>query len=237
MSSHHHPMHAVARVSLLSACVLVVATLACTPPGGTVTTSQALTGDSAPQTGNAPPRATPAPPFTNIDSATSRQVLQYAATLEFVDDVARTDTATIVEETRGALMRISPEIGSRTLTSAQLHQGRITARWMRSADSVRYPMKTMLGYIWTDSGTTGWRMIYFPADTAYPRMMGGALVVEDVKMTDGYPQARSLMMRSGSGGGGGGIFPYGCYYTNRRWICPMVVGLTQEEVTRAYNTR
>lgn len=236
MSTYRPPTTAVSRLSLVATCVLVAALVACETPGNsTVTQSQALTGDSAPQAGSAPPRATPAPPFTNIDSATSQQVLQYAATLEFVDDLARTDTATIVEDTRSALMRISPEIGSRTLTTAQLQQGRITARWMRSADSVRYPMKTMLGYIWTDSGTTGWRMIYFPADTAYPRMMGSALAVEDVKMTDGYPQARSLMMRSSPGGGG--ITPYGCYYTNRRWICPMFVGLTQEEVTRAYNTR
>lgn len=237
MSSYRPSTNAASRLSLVTACVLVATVLACETPGsGTVT--QALTGDSAATIGNAPPRATPAPPFTSIDSATSQQVLQYAATLEFVDDLARTDTATIVVGNDSALLRISPEIGSRTLSTAQLHQGRITARWMRSDDSVRYPMRTMLGYMWTDSGTTGWRMIYFPTDTAYPRSIGGALAVEDVKMTDGYPQARSLMMRSGGGGGGGGgIFPYGCYYTNRRWICPMIAGLTQEEVTRAYNTR
>lgn len=235
MSSHRSRTTAVTRLSFVAACTLVATMIACEPPGGgTVSQSQALTGDSAPTAPLAPPRATPAPPFSSIDSATSQQVLQYAATLEFVDDLARTDTATIVEGTRSALMRISPEIGTRVLTSEQLKAGRITARWMRSADSVRYPMKTMLGYIWTDSGTTGWRMIYFPSDTAYPRAIGGALTVEDLKMTDGYPQTRSLMMRSD---GGGGIIAYGCYYTNRRWICPMFAGLTQEEVTRAYNTR
>lgn len=209
--------------------------VACQPPGsGTTTDSQALTGDSVPTTGNVqPPRATPAPPFTNIDSATSQQVLQYAATLEFVDALARVDTATIVEGTRSALMRISPEVGTRVLTSDQLKQGRITARWMRSADSVRYPMRTMLGYIWTDSTpASGWRMLYFPSDPGIPRSAGGALAVEDVNNADGYPESGSYMMKSG-----GGPIPYSCYYTNRRWICPMTGGLTEELVERAYNTR
>lgn len=234
MSPYRPAKTAVSRLSLLSACTLVVAMLACETPGErTVSQSQALVGDSG--AGAQPPRPTPPPPFANIDSASSLAVLRYAATLEFVDELARTDTATIVREGDSALVRISPEIGTRSLTSAQLQQGRITARWMHFGDSVRYPMRTMLGYIWTDSGTTGWRMIYFPADTAYPRVVGGALVVEDTKLADAFPQTYSNMMRSGPGGGG--IVPYGCYYTNRRWICPMFVGLTQEEVTRAYNTR
>ncbi len=236
MSPYRPPKTAAFRLSILTVCLLLAAVIACEPPGGgtpetsgTLTVDSAVSGDSAPP--NTRPRPTPAPPFADINSATAQEVLQYAATLEFVDELARVDTAYIVEGSRRALMRISPEIGARTLTTADLQRGRITARWMRAPDSVRYPMATMVGYIWTDSvPSSGWRFLYFPSDPTLARGMTGGFAMMD-NNPNGDSNARSDMVRSGP------VAPYSCYYSNRRWICPMTGGLTQEEVTRAYNTR
>ena len=162
---------AVLRLSSIAMVALLVV-WACSGPDS-VPRSQSFAQQSV-----AAPRATPPAPFTNIDAASATQVLQYASTLEFVDELARVDTATITEGSRHALVRFSPEIGSRMVTLDSLKLGRITARWTRFPDSVRYPMATMVGYMWTDSLPTGWRMIFFPDDTTRPRAVSTALAAD-----------------------------------------------------------
>lgn len=232
MSPNRFPAAAVARLSYVLACTLVVEVVACETPGsGTATNLQAVTGDSAGNGGAPALRPTPAAPFSNVDSASNAQILQYAATLEFVDDSARVDTLRVTQGGRSTLIRISPEIGARLLTPSDLARGRVTARWTRWPDSLRYPMQTMMGFIWTDVGDSGVRLLYVPSDSGIPRTLSRALSVDDTRATDGYPMPRFFASSDSV------IGPFGCYYINRRLVCPYFVGLTDSQVTRAYGTR
>ena len=213
---------AVGRLSLVIAFTAVLQT-GC---GGTPGVVPA-TGQSA---GAPPPRATPAPPFTSIDSASATDVLRYASTLEFTDDHSFADTLTIVEETRQALIRFSPEIGSRTITINDLKQGRIAARWLRFGDSVRYPIRSMLGYVWMDSISTGWRVLYVSSDSAVGRAYGQLFLSNDSNLRDGYPAPKAPVMSDS-------VRSASCYYTDSRWVCPRFGGLTQATVDALYQRR
>ena len=179
----------------------------------------------------AEPRATPQPPFTSIDAASAFDVLQYAATLEFVDEHSRVDTATVTVGSSHALIRISPEIGARRVTIDSLKRGRITARWMRFPDSVQYPMPTMHGFIWTDSVPAGWRLIYFPDNVTLPRAVTSTFASNDSTGKEGFPLARSNVVSDTTVG------PLYCYYTDKRWVCLNIGGLTQAQVDDLYIAR
>lgn len=202
----HETRAAAARLSLFAG-ALVLVCMACSG-GGTPAVDGGATVEAPSATGYRP---TPAPPFTSVDSVSSSEVLAYAATLEFVDEVARVDTHTYIEGDRRALIRLSPEIGSRRITLSDLKQGRITARWTRYPDSVRYPMATMVGYIWTDSIPAGWRVIYFPSDPRLARVVRRATVKDTADASaDSYPMPRSRLMADTTQ----------CHWTDQRWECP-----------------
>ena len=215
---------AVGRLSLEIAFMAVLQTGCGGTPGVVPATGQLAA------TAGAPPRATPAPPFTSIDSASATDVLRYASTLEFTDDHSFADTLTIVEETRQALIRFSPEIGSRTITINDLKQGRIAARWLRFGDSVRYPIRSMLGYVWMDSISTGWRVLYVSSDSAVGRTYGQVLQSNDSGLRDGYPAPKAPAMSDS-------MNSVLCYYTDSRWVCPRFGGLTQAAVDSFYLRR
>jgi len=162
-----------------------------------------------------------------VDSASNAQVLAYAATLEFVDEASRADTATVVESGRQALLRFSPEVGSRTVTSEQLPGGRIMARWMRSGDSVQYPLNGMHGYIWIDSVASGWRTIYFATDPLVPRVVAPASPKPDSANVANYPLPKGYWYK-------GGPIPFGCVLIDKRIVCPFFTLLTAEMVDGAY---
>ena len=216
---------AVGRLSLVIAFTAVLQT-GC---GGS-SSEVPVTSQSAATAGAAPPRATPAPPFTSIDSASATDVLRYASTLEFTDDHAFADTLTIVEGSRQALLRFSPEIGSRTTTINDLKQGRIAARWLRFGDSVRYPIRSMVGYVWMDSISTGWRVLYVSSDSALGRTYGQAFLSNDSNLRDGYPTPKAPVMTDS-------LHSVSCYYTDTRWVCPRFGGLTQATVDSLYQRR
>ena len=184
---------------------------------------------SAPPPSSAP-RPTPAPTFASVDSASSTDVLRYGSTLEFTDDRSFADTATIVEGTRQALIRFSPEIGSRTITTADLKRGRIAARWLRFGDSVRYPIRSMMGFVWIDSVPTGWRVLYFSSDSSLGRTLGQALTASDARYKDGYPLPKAPVVLDSVG-------TFHCYYTDLRWVCPRFSALTQSRVDSGYGAR
>lgn len=215
---------AVGRLGLVFAFTVVLHT-ACGGSSDTVPEASPIVA-----TAEDPPRPTPAPPFTSVDSASATDVLRYASTLEFTDDHAFADTLTVVEGTRQALIRFSPEIGSRTTTLEQLKQGRIAARWLRFGDSVRYPIRSMVGYVWMDSIPTGWRILYISSDSVLGRTYGQAWLSDDSAHKDGYPNPKAPVMSDS-------LIRLGCYYTDTRWVCPKFSGLTQSMVNAFYLQR
>ncbi|MEO6443821.1 MAG: hypothetical protein ABIZ91_10160 [Gemmatimonadaceae bacterium] len=206
----------------LSAAILVLA--ACTKPGPTLQSdSQRSEAVQA-----AAPRPTPPPPFTSIDQASATEVLRYASTLEFTDDRAFADTTTVSEGNRRAFLRFSPEVGSRTVSTEALKQGRIAARWLRFGDSVRYPLPSASGYIWIDSIPSGWRLSYVASDSLRGRTVGYAIVIDDSLQKDNYPQPKSTFM---------GSIMAGCYYTDQRWVCPRFALMSQDSAVTWYGMR
>lgn len=206
----------------LSATILVLA--ACTKPEPIPQGKgqQSESGQAA------APRPTPPPPFASIDEASATEVLRYASTLEFTDDRAFADTTTVSEGNRRAFLRFSPEVGSRTVSTEALKQGRIAARWLRFGDSVRYPLPSALGYIWIDSVPSGWRLLYVASDSLRGRAVGDAIVINDSLQKDNYPQPKSTFMGSSMGG---------CYYTDQRWVCPRFALMSQDSAVSWYGMR
>jgi hypothetical protein len=109
------------------------------------------------------PRPTPAPRFRNIDSASFAQVRAYVGVLEF------NNLASGTTRIAGTEIVWSPEIGSGGITDEGLASGRIIARARAAGTLASFGSRASAAYVWVDSGATGWRAIWLPADSLVPR--------------------------------------------------------------------
>lgn len=109
------------------------------------------------------PRPTPAPRFRNIDSASFADVRAYAGVLEF------SDTASGTTRIAGTEIVWSPEVGAGGITDDGLARGRIIARARAAGTLAAFGSRAAAAYVWVDSGSTGWRAIWLPADSLIPR--------------------------------------------------------------------
>lgn len=109
------------------------------------------------------PRPTPAPRFRDIDSASFAQVGAYVGVLEF------NNLASGTTRIAGTEIEWSPEIGAGGITDDGLARGRIIARARAAGTLASFGSRAAAAYVWVDSGATGWRAIWLPADSLVPR--------------------------------------------------------------------
>jgi hypothetical protein len=139
-----------------------VAVAGCTPDR-TPVPSSAASSDA--------PRPTPAPEFGDIDKANLDQVLAYARGLQFDDEPGHGDRQALAVATRdkgicpeeckyGPVASIAPEIGSVSITDADLKAGRIISRIINEGPG-DYKKLNLTGkdttYVWVFATDSGWR--------------------------------------------------------------------------------
>lgn len=214
MSLRHSPI----RGAALRLAVFLVATagvINCRGPGE----GPAVTGDSIPSV---------------LDALSGDTILTIARAQPYDSSPGVSDTATIVEGGRSAVLAFDPVVNGRSLPIDSLRNGRFVARWRRDGDSVRYPMRSARGYVWMDSlGGDGWRIRYYNDDPALGFTTGTAFAIEDSMQADSHPQHKSVADIEPADT----VRVLHCYYTDSRWVCPRFDLLTYQRVQSAYAKR
>jgi hypothetical protein len=129
-------------------------------------------------------RPTPAPPFAgaNIDTVPLSAINAYANTLTFDTTAPASDRITVVDSLNvQAHALIAPEIGSISLESTQLEQGRIIALIRSDATSLPLGLTAGRAYMWVDSSANGWRAVTI-SDTNYARRVDTLIYRPEAKL-------------------------------------------------------
>jgi len=212
MSADHSPVRQAARqLACFIAATLVIAS--CTQSNGNLQGPIVLTAQ-------------------NIDSLPADTVLAIAARQSYDSSPGVSDTATVVEGNRQAVIAFDPVVGGRERTIDELKRGLFVAHWRRDGDSVRYPMRSPRGYVWMDSGATGWNLRFYSSDPQRGYSRDSAFTIEDANQKDASAPQRSIVDREADA-----IGPLHCYYTDSRWVCPRFDLLTFTRVQSAYDKR
>ena len=137
-------------------------------------------------------RPTPSGQFTSRIEQVSRQtVIAYANTLVFDTSYHASDSRRLVERHDGQLVdgpfaTISPEIGARSISWAQLDSGRILARVTTDAPMASHGYAKGVNYIWVENRNGHLHGVVIPADSSAPEHSFRMSIVH-TNMGDGRP--------------------------------------------------
>jgi hypothetical protein len=142
------------------------------------------------------PRAVPRPRFDGLASATRTEMLRYANSLVFDSSALGSDTRRLMVRTKTGLVAgpsatLSPEIGTTTMTLAEMDEGRILARIVVDEAIPVQGYGKGANYIWVDRIDGTLRAVIIPADPSVPTRQFGFRVKHDrINAPGTKPEAR-----------------------------------------------